>query len=108
MSPILIPVIGFLVTGAVWITFIYFRSKEKQMMIEKDLTNEQISLLLEKRNNSNWMLQLGVLSVGLGVGLGLGFLFDAEEYMGFFILTSIGIAAIIAWLLTKKYGGRAN
>ncbi len=98
----LIPIILFLVIGAVTISFIYFRSKEKQMMIEKGLTLEEMKELLAKRSRPYLLLQLGIISVGIGVGLGLGFLFGVEEYIAVFILIFLGVSAIMASLYTKK------
>ena len=37
-----IPIVLFLVAGAVFISWIYYRSKEKQMMIEKGMSYEQM------------------------------------------------------------------
>lgn len=102
MIEVLIPITLFLVTGAVFITYIYFHSREKQLMIEKGLSHEQMMELLKKRSRPYLLMQIGIMAVGLGVGLGLGFLFNAEEYMGFFVLTFLGIAAILASVVAKS------
>ncbi|RMD50671.1 MAG: hypothetical protein D6830_02170 [Ignavibacteria bacterium] len=101
VAEIFIPIVLFLVVGAVLITYIFFRSKERQMIIEKGLDAEQIQELFKRREYPYLMMQIGIIAIGLGVGIGLGMIIN-EDYMGFFILTFLGIAAVLASLITKK------
>ena len=43
---VFIPIISVIVTGLVLVTWFYFRSKEKQMMIEKGMSYEQMIELM--------------------------------------------------------------
>jgi hypothetical protein len=125
----LIPIIMFLVTGLVIITFIYFRSREKQMMIEKGLSIEQMMELLKTKRDPFVMLKLGIIVMFVGLGLGIGFLFQQwtgyqvqygtgadrftghqvhEEWMGFWIVTMTGLGFVTAFLVTRKLKNGSN
>ncbi len=96
----------FLVTGIVIVTFIYFRSREKQMMIEKGLSYEQMVELLRTKRDPYLLLKLGVLTLFVGLGLGAGFLFSNwtgyEEWIPFCIVTMTGLGFVGGFLLTRK------
>ena len=53
-----------LIVGLVIALFFYFRSKERQMMIEKGLSPEQITELFKSKRNPYTWLKLGVIIVG--------------------------------------------
>ena len=120
----LIPIIMFLVIGLVIITYVYFRSKEKQMMIEKGLSYEQMVELLKTKRDPFAMLKFGIVILFLGLGIGLGFLFqqwtygsgmdrwadhDVEgQWMGFWVVAMSGLGFIIAFLVTRKLKNGSN
>ncbi|MGE5399989.1 MAG: DUF6249 domain-containing protein [Ignavibacteriales bacterium] len=104
-----IPIVMFLVAGLVWITIIYFKSREKQMLIEKGLSPEEIKLFFEtnrKKDNSFLLTKIGIISIffGLGIGLGMHFqeLYDQEYWTVLFIFTFTGVGFITANLLGRK------
>ncbi len=114
----IVGMIFFLVTGLVIVTYIFFRSKEKQMMIEKGLSIEQMMELLRTKRDPYLMLKLGIIILFVGLGIGLGFLFqqwtitsnvdkfsdhDVEgEWMGFWVVAMTGLGFITAFLTTRK------
>lgn len=113
----LIPIIMFLVIGLVIVTYVYFRSKEKQMMIEKGLSYEQMVELLRTKRDPFIMLKLGIIILFVGLGIGMGFLFqnwtatgvdrwgdhDVQgEWMGFWVVAMTGLGFITAFLATRK------
>ncbi|MFA7227611.1 MAG: DUF6249 domain-containing protein [Melioribacteraceae bacterium] len=119
----LIPIIMFLVIGLVIVTYIYYRSKEKQMMIEKGLSIEQIMELLKTKRDPYIMLKLGIIILFVGLGLGIGFLTtqmtsyqivhgtgadrwveygDHDEWMAFWIVAMTGLGFVAAFLFTRK------
>jgi len=101
-----IPIVMFLVIGIIWVSFIFYRSKEKQMMIEKGLSYEQMVELLRTKRDPFLLLKLGVLTIFVGLGLGAGFLFSYwtgyEEWIAFFIITMTGMGFLVGFLLTRK------
>lgn len=119
----LIPIVFFLVTGLVIVIYVYFRSREKQMMIEKGLSIEQMMELLKTKRDPYIMLKLGIIVLFVGLGLGIGFLFQQwtgyqvqystggdrwtdyrvhGEWMGFWIVTMTGLGFVTAFLATRK------
>ncbi len=102
----IVGMVFFLATGIVIVTYIYFRSKEKQMMIEKGLSYEQMVELLRTKRDPFLLLKLGVLTLFVGLGLGAGFLFSNwtgyEEWIPFCIVTMTGLGFVGGFLLTRK------
>ncbi len=105
---VLIPIMFFLVTGSVIISYVYFRSKEKQMMIEKGLSYEQMVEFLKSKRNPYTILKIGIVIAISGIGIGLGsYIGENYEYMGgivaLLVIGSIGLGFITAFYATKKY-----
>ncbi len=104
---VFIPIIMFLVIGVVLVSYIFFRSKEKQMMIEKGMSYEQmIEFLKTKRNPYTW-LKLGIVVMFFGIGLGVGLLIQkytyVEEWVPFLMITLTGVGFIVAYLAERKF-----
>ena len=103
---IFIPIVLFLVVGLVLVTFFYFRSKEKQMMMDKGLSYEQMMELLKFKSDHLLTLKFGIIVVFFGLGLGLGYLFRGwtydEEWMAFTIITMTGLGFVVAYLVARK------
>lgn len=102
---ILIPIILFLVCGAVIITFIFYRSREKQMVIERGLDIEFIKELFRKREYPYALLKIGIIVLFFGLGLGIGMLIHVytgiEEWIPFLIFVGAGLGFIIAFYAGK-------
>lgn len=96
---VFIPIISIFATVAVLLTFIYFRSRERQMIIERGLSNDQIQELYAKKKSPYLGLKIGVVILAGSIGLTLGLIFldlFGGEYlppMGCFIFTGIGFIA---------------
>jgi hypothetical protein len=103
---VFIPIVVTLVIGIVVVTGIYFHSKEKQMMIEKGISYEQmVEFLKTKRNPYTW-LKFGIVVMFFGIGLGLGLLIrnysDVEEWVPFMLITFTGLGFVLAYLAERK------
>jgi len=57
---VFIPIIITLVVGLVLISSLYFRSKEKQMMMDKGLSYEQMMELLKVKTDHLFTLKAGI------------------------------------------------
>ncbi|MCB0750057.1 MAG: hypothetical protein KDC52_01140 [Ignavibacteriae bacterium] len=104
------PITGILITliiGLVIVSYIYFRARERQMMIEKGLTPEQISELFKSKRNPYTWLKLGVIIIGAGLGIGLGVMaHEANMNDGFIslsIITLTGIGFVAAFFISRKF-----
>jgi hypothetical protein len=103
----IVGMILFLVIGIVLVTHIYFRSREKQMMIEKGLSYEQMVELLRTKRDPFLSLKIGIITLFVGIGLGAGFLMqnltDYDEWMPFFIVTCCGLGFVAAFIISRKF-----
>ena len=107
---IIVPMTFMLVTGLVLALFIQTRAKEKQLLIERGLTPEQMMEFYakkEKPNNSTIWLKIGILSIALGLGIGVGNLleewFRMEELIALAIFVFLGAGFIAAFFVARKY-----
>ncbi|KAF0215078.1 MAG: hypothetical protein FD178_1904 [Ignavibacteria bacterium] len=121
---VFIPIIITIVVGLVITLAIYFKSREKQMMIEKGLSTEQMFELLhsreKERRNGYYMLKAGIILVFSVTGGILGSIIDRayfgywETYEGgkyyhddpvygvWLTFLGIGIGAIVAHFISRK------
>lgn len=103
---VFIPIIITLVIGLVLVTYFYFRSRERQMLIDKGLNAEQIKEFFDRKKDSFVLLKIGIIVFFFGLGLGFGMMLqDAtdKEYwvpFGLFVLTGVGF--IVANLVSRK------
>jgi uncharacterized membrane protein YkgB len=105
-----IPIIMFLVIGVIWVSFIYFKSKEKQLMIEKGLSYDQMMEFFKTKRDPYLMLKIGIVSLFFGIGLGVGLLIErftfVDEWIPFLIISMTGLGFIVAFLVTRKLEGK--
>ena len=108
---VFIPIVMFLVIGIIVVSFVYFRSRERQMLIEKGLSAEEMKLFFKQKRDPFIMLKIGIIFIFFGLGLGLGMLSGDEATrevwmpMTIFVFTGIGfvIANILGNKLKKQY-----
>ena len=102
----LIPIIMFLVVGAVSLTWIFFRSREKQMVIERGLDIEFIKEIFKKAKYPYALLKAGIIILFFGLGLGIGMLIHVntgvEEWIPFLLFVGTGIGFIVAYYAGRK------
>ncbi|MEJ5352421.1 MAG: DUF6249 domain-containing protein [Melioribacteraceae bacterium] len=105
-----IPIVAVVVTGIVLVTFFYFRSKEKQLMIEKGLSYEQMIEMLKSRKDEYGLLKAGIIILFFGIGLGAGILIQRftgiEEWAPLFIFVMLGLGFIAAYFVARKLSER--
>ncbi|HRP92641.1 MAG: hypothetical protein IT276_14360 [Ignavibacteriaceae bacterium] len=103
---VFIPIIITLVIGAVLIIYFYLKSKEKQMLIEKGLSAEEIKKFFEEKRDGLWLMKIGVISIFFGLGLGFGMMLEdgtAKEYwIPFSLFVATGIGFVLANILSDK------
>lgn len=105
---VFIPIIFILVTGLVIVTAVYLRSREKQMLIDKGLSPEQIKEFFDekKRKDPYILTKIGIISIFFGIGLGLGMYFDEltgqDHWVVLFLFTVTGLGFVTANLVGRK------
>ncbi len=107
---VFIPIIIVLVTGVVLVVYFYLKSREKQMLIEKGLSAEEIKKFFEEKRDGLVLMKLGIISIGFGIGLGFGMFMEdvtTKEYwvpLSLFVVTGIGF--VVANLAANKIKNR--
>jgi hypothetical protein len=103
---VLIPIISVLVIGIVIITAIYFKSREKQMLIEKGLSPEEIKQFYHEKKDQFRLMKIGIVILFFGLGLGLGLILQEEMgqdyWVPFLMFTFTGAGFIIANLASRS------
>jgi lipoprotein signal peptidase len=121
---LMVPIILFIVVGFVIALVFQLKSKEKQMMIEKGLSTEQIVELLKSKDrdakNRYYMLKGGIILIFLVIGGIIGnmidraFYFKYENFAGsnyydgdtvygvWIAFLGLGVGAVAAHFIAKK------
>ncbi|HOJ07927.1 MAG: hypothetical protein HND40_02365 [Ignavibacteriota bacterium] len=103
---VFIPIIITLVIGLVIIVAFYLESKEKQMLIEKGLSAEEIKKFLEKKRDGLGLMKIGIISIFFGLGLGIGMMlqdWSSKEYwIPLCLFVGTGIGFVSANIITNK------
>jgi len=103
---VFIPIIITLVIGLVLVTYFYFRSRERQMLIDKGLNAEQIKEFFDRKKDSFVLLKIGIIVFFFGLGLGFGMMLqdstDKEYWVPFGLFVMTGIGFVIANLVARK------
>jgi uncharacterized membrane protein YkgB len=105
---VFIPIIMVVVVGLVFVTYFYYRSRERQMLIEKGLSGEEIKQFFEKKRDYFVLFKIGIIAIFFGVGLGLGLVSGDEEIWvapAIFVFTGLGfvVANLVGNKMRKQY-----
>ncbi len=103
---VFIPIIMFLVIGLIIVTAIYYRSRERQMLIEKGLSAEDMKKFFEQKRDPFWLLKVGIISIFFGIGLGIGLMSGVEETREVVTPTSIFVFTGIGFVIANLYGNK--
>ena len=103
---VFIPIIITLVVGAVFIIYFYLKSKEKQMLIEKGLSAEEIKKFFEEKRDGLWLMKIGIISIFFGLGLGFGMMLqdttNKDYWVPLFLFVGTGIGFVTANVFADK------
>ena len=105
---VFIPIIFFLVVGLVLVISIFYKSKEKQLLIEKGLSGEEIKKFFESKRDPFILLKIGIISIFFGLGLGFGMMLEksrsggGDYWVPLFLFTLTGVGFVVANLVGNK------
>ncbi|MEO8232156.1 MAG: DUF6249 domain-containing protein [Ignavibacteriota bacterium] len=103
---VFIPIIMTLVVGAIFIVYFFLKSKEKQMLIEKGLSTEEIKKFFEEKRDDLWLMKIGIISIFFGLGLGFGMMLEDATSKQYWIPLSLfvgtGIGFVLANVISEK------
>ncbi len=101
-----IPIISIIVIGVVLISYFYFRYKEKQVMLEKGLSLEQMVELLKSKKETYGLLKTGIIIFFFGIGIGIGILLEDatrnDNLIPLLLFTMLGLGFIAAYIIGRK------
>lgn len=107
MIAVSIPIIAIIATALILITAFYYKSREKQLLIEKGLGADQIKEFFESKKDPNRLLKFGIIIFAFGLGLGLGIMMEdmtsKEYWIPLLMFTFTGLGFIGSGLLARKY-----
>ena len=103
---VFIPIVMFLIIGLIWVTAIYYRSRERQMLIEKGLSAEDMKKFFEQKRDPFWLMKIGIISIFFGIGLGIGLMSGAEETREIVTPTTIFIFTGLGFVIANIYGNK--
>ena len=103
---VFIPIVMFLIIGLIWVTYIYYRSRERQMLIDKGLSSEDMRKFFEQKRDPFWLLKVGIICIFFGIGLGIGMMSGGEETREVVTPTSIFIFTGIGFVIANVYGNK--
>jgi len=101
---VFVPIIFFIVTGLVMVTFFYFRSKEKQMLIEKGLSSDEIKTFYDRKRDPYVLMKIGIVSIFFGIGLGFGLMLQENTTKDFWVPFLLFVSTGVGFVLANIFG----
>lgn len=103
---VFIPIIMFLVLGIIVVTYIFYKSRERQLLIEKGLSAEEIKQFFEHKRDPFSLLKIGTITIFFGLGLGFGMMLEdytkQEFWIPFLLFVGTGIGFVLANVIGNK------
>jgi hypothetical protein len=103
---VMIPIIITLVTGIVIVTAIFFKSREKQLLIEKGMSAEDIKLFYQQKKDPYTLMKIGIVILFFGLGLGFGLMLEEatgkDYWVPFLLFTLSGLGFVAANVLSNN------
>jgi purine-cytosine permease-like protein len=103
---VFIPIIGTLVTGVILISYFFFRSRERQLLIEKGMDAQSIKEFFQSKKDPFRMLKIGIVTIGFGLGLGLGIMLNEsthqDHWVPLFLFTITGVGFVAANVVSRR------
>ncbi len=107
MIAVLIPIVGIIAGSLIAILAIYFKSRERQTLIEKGLGPEQIKEFFESKKDPNRLLKYGIIIFAFGLGLGLGIMMEdttsKEYWIPLLLFTFTGLGFVASGIVSRKF-----
>jgi hypothetical protein len=107
MLALTIPIIGIITTALVIVAAIYYKSREKQLLIEKGLSPEQIREFFESKKDPNRLMKIGIVIFAFGLGLGLGIMLEdytsKEYWIPLLLFTFTGLGFVASGIVSRKF-----
>lgn len=103
---VFIPIVMLLIIGLIAVTAIYYRARERQMLIDKGLSAEDMKKFFEQKRDPFWLMKVGIICIFFGIGLGIGLMSGGEETREVVAPTSIFIFTGLGFVIANVYGNK--
>lgn len=99
-----IPIFTTLFICLVFVSYFYFRSKERQMLLEKNLSSEAINEYFAAKKDPYRLLKIGIIILFLGLGIGFGIMLEphGSYFVPLVLISLTGIGFIVSYFVSKK------
>jgi hypothetical protein len=103
---VFIPIIGTLVIGIVLVAYFFFRSRERQLLIEKGMDAQSIKEFFQSKKDPFRLLKIGIITIAFGLGTGLGIMMEQNTRGDYWVVLSLftitGAGFVIANLVGRN------
>ena len=103
---VFIPIVSTLVIGIILVSYFFFRSRERQLLIEKGMDAQSIKEFFQSKKDPFRLLKIGIVTIAFGLGLGFGIMMEVEYEGGYwvplFMFTLTGIGFVVANVVARK------
>src|SRR3990172_10951075 len=103
---VFIPIVATLVIGIILVSYFFFRSRERQLLIEKGMDVQSIKDFFEGKKDPFRLLKIGIITIAFGLGLGFGIMMEVDYSGGYwvplFLFTVTGIGFVVANIISRK------
>ena len=103
---VFIPIVATLVIGIILVSYFFFRSRERQLLIEKGMDAQSIKDFFEGKKDPFRLLKIGIITIAFGLGLGFGIMMEVNYSGGYwvplFLFTVTGIGFVVANIISRK------
>lgn len=107
---VFIPIVFFLVAGLIAVVYFYLRSRERQMLIEKNLDAVSIKEFFESKSDPFRLLKFGIICFFFGLGLGIGLILEDSTYKDYWVplllFTVTGLGFVVANIVAHKLSNK--
>jgi len=101
-----IPIVMFLITGLVLIAFIYYRSRERQLLIEKGMSAAEIKQFFQQKKDPFILFKIGIISIFFGLGLGFGIMLEQYGQKDFWVPLLLFVGTGIGFVIANLSGNK--
>jgi hypothetical protein len=107
---VFIPIIGTLVIGVILVSYFFFRSRERQLLIEKGMDAQSIKEFFENKKDPFRLLKIGIVTIFFGLGLGIGIMLNdmtsKDYWVPLFLFVSTGTGFVLANVFARRLDKR--
>jgi hypothetical protein len=103
---VFIPIVTVLVIGIILVSYFFFKSRERQLLIEKGMDAQSIKEFFQSKKDPFRLLKIGIVTIAFGLGTGLGIMLEQNFYGDYWVVlclfTITGAGFVVANIVSRK------